>query len=97
MSNWTCLGDDVAIRVLGVLALRLTPKPMTHRYYIRFELGLALREGVSIGRTIYGEPLAKIQILASTEFLARLDAENQAEKWLAAHLDALCAGKKFEP
>lgn len=85
MSNWTFVGDDVAIRVLGVLALHMTPQPMSHSPYARFELSLTLRDGVSIGRMIYGEPLAKLTVMASTEFLARLDAEKQAEKWLAAH------------
>lgn len=97
MSNWTYVGDDVAIRTLGVLALQMTPKPMEHSHYARYDLDIALRAGVSIGRMIYGQPLAKISIMASTEFLARMDAETQATKWLEAHLDALCAGEKFTP
>lgn len=94
MSNWTFTGS-VAHRTLGVLSLRLVPKSMKVSPYERFEVEIFLRAGVAIGCMVFDQPLAKITVMASTEFLARLDAERQAEKWLEAHLDALCAGERF--
>jgi seryl-tRNA(Sec) selenium transferase len=93
MSNWAF---DMALpgtqtRTLSVLELRLSESEQKRRYspYKQYACEVRLRAGVIIGRTTAASTLVRLDVKAKTDFLARLEAERQAEKWFANELDAL--------
>lgn len=93
MSNWT-VAACCQSRTLGILELQLTDvEQKKHSPYLFYKCAVHLRSGVVIGRTTASSTLVTFHLRASTDFLARLDAEHQAEKWLAENIDSLIEEK----
>lgn len=96
MSNWSVFPGYQSY-IPGLLELRLSDCQREFGGYLRFDLHLYLRAGVSVGSAVPGQLIATLKISATTDFLARLKAERAAEKWLKANLDDLCEDKVIFP